>query len=97
MWVFGKLWDQWTIAFKVTTPMLHVLFAAAQLWGSWNFYRMYKKQGRIIEQKEVQADIEATVGGQDDPKIDGGATVSQSNGVVSRDGSEIELTEHPGP
>src|SRR6266536_1732405 len=29
MWVFGKLWDQWTIAFKVTTPMLHLLFAAA--------------------------------------------------------------------
>jgi exosome complex RNA-binding protein Csl4 len=58
---------------------------------------MYKRQGRIIEQKEVQADIEATVGGQDDLKIDGGAIVSQSNGVVSRDGSEIELTEHPGP
>jgi len=77
--------------------MLHVLFAAAQLWGSCNFYKMYKKQGSIIEQKEVQADAEAVVGGQDASKIDGGTIVSQSNGVVSRDGSEIELTENPKP
>jgi len=48
MWLFGSLWSRWTIAFKVTTPMLHCLFAAAQLWGSWNFYKMYKKQCRII-------------------------------------------------
>lgn len=52
MWLFGSLWTRWTMAFKVTTPMLHCLFAAAQLWGSWNFYKMYQKQQRIIHQKE---------------------------------------------
>ncbi|RDW75203.1 hypothetical protein BP6252_06345 [Coleophoma cylindrospora] len=49
MYLFGSLWDRWTIAFKVTTPMLHVLFASAQLWGTWNFWRMYQKQTRLLK------------------------------------------------
>ncbi|RDL37098.1 Uncharacterized protein BP5553_04531 [Venustampulla echinocandica] len=52
MYLFGSLWDRWTIAFKVATPMLHVLFASCQMWGSWNFYKMYQKQKRTIEMKE---------------------------------------------
>ena len=32
--------------------MLHVLFASAQLWGSWCFYQLYKKQGRLIAMSE---------------------------------------------
>ncbi|KAM3080293.1 hypothetical protein ACMFMF_003703 [Clarireedia jacksonii] len=52
MYLFGSLWPRWTLAFKITTPMLHVLFASAQLWGSWCFYKMYKKQERLIAMKE---------------------------------------------
>jgi hypothetical protein len=52
MWLFGSLWKQWTMAFKVTTPMLHVLFAACQLWGSWNFYGLWRKQLRHIARSE---------------------------------------------
>ncbi|KAH6680865.1 hypothetical protein B0J14DRAFT_614296 [Halenospora varia] len=48
MWLFGTLWDRWTIAFKVVTPMLHVLFMSCQMWGSWNFYKMYKKQEHLL-------------------------------------------------
>lgn len=48
MYMFGSLWNRWTLAFKITTPMLHVLFAAAQLWGSWNFYCLYQKQCRLL-------------------------------------------------
>ncbi len=54
MYLFGSLWDRWTMAFKVTTPMLHCLFAAAQLWGSYNFYKMYQKQDRIIAEMETE-------------------------------------------
>jgi hypothetical protein len=56
MYLFGSLWDRWTIAFKVTTPMLHLLFMSCQLWGSYNFYKMYKRQQRLIEKKEGQTD-----------------------------------------
>ncbi|KAG8167086.1 hypothetical protein KVR01_002775 [Diaporthe batatas] len=48
MYMFGSLWNKWTLAFKITTPMLHVLFAAAQLWGSWNFYCLYQRQCRLL-------------------------------------------------
>lgn len=59
MYLFGSLWPRWTIAFKVTTPMLHVLFAAAQLWGSWNFWKMYQKQCQIIRAQEDGEDLES--------------------------------------
>lgn len=48
MYMFGSLWNRWTIAFKIATPMLHILFAAAQLWGSWNFYCLYQRQCRLL-------------------------------------------------
>ena len=44
------------MAFKVTTPMLHVLFASCQLWGTWNFYKMMKRQERLIEENEGNPD-----------------------------------------
>jgi len=53
---FGSLWDRWNIAFKITTPLLHCAFSACQLHGSHVFYKMYKKQGRLIkEQKDLEA------------------------------------------
>jgi hypothetical protein len=63
MYLFGSLWNRWTIAFKLTTPMLHLLFMSCQLWGSYNFYRMYKRQQRIIDKKEGKAgDVEQLPG-----------------------------------
>jgi hypothetical protein len=59
MYLFGSVWDRWTIAFEVTTPMLHLLFMSCQLWGSYNFYKMYKRQQRLIVKKEGnEVDIE---------------------------------------
>ncbi|CZR64517.1 uncharacterized protein PAC_14415 [Phialocephala subalpina] len=52
MYLFGSLWPRWTLAFQITTPMLHILFASTQLWGSWCFYKMYKKQEQLIARKE---------------------------------------------
>jgi len=96
MYLFGSLWTRWTIAFKVTTPMLHVLFASAQLWGSYNFYRMYKKQERLIAEEE---------GGVDDIEPGSKAEEAKKDRVLvvpsereetpdSHYGSEIELTDH---
>ncbi|KAJ5887555.1 hypothetical protein N7495_007596 [Penicillium taxi] len=44
MWLFGSLWDRWQLAFKITTPLLHIAFSAAQIHGSLVFWRMYRKQ-----------------------------------------------------
>jgi hypothetical protein len=84
MFLFGTLWSRWTIAFKITTPMLHALFASAQLWGSWVFYNMYKKQGRILASKRGELDdLEVQ------PKIEeeSEGTRTETDTVASRVGS----------
>jgi len=94
MWLFGSLWNRWTIAFKVTTPMLHLLFMSAQLWGSYNFYRMYQKQCRIIAQKSgVLDDIEGAPKESEEEVKNSMKTAVGAAEPLSRDGSEIELTE----
>lgn len=45
-WLFGSLWDKWTLPFKVVTPILHALFSCAQLWGAWVFWGLSKKEAR---------------------------------------------------
>jgi hypothetical protein len=74
--------------------MLHLLFMSAQLWGSYNFYKMYQKQCRIIAQKEgVLEDIEtATKEAEEEVKHSMTIAVDPAE-LLSRDGSEIELTE----
>jgi hypothetical protein len=48
MYLWGWAWDRWTLAFKVVTPILHVIFSAAQLWGAYNFYKMWQSQKRLM-------------------------------------------------
>jgi hypothetical protein len=49
MYFWGWSWDRWTMAFRVLTPILHVVFSAAQLWGAYNFYKMWQKEKRLCE------------------------------------------------
>ncbi|PVH87625.1 hypothetical protein DL98DRAFT_448080 [Cadophora sp. DSE1049] len=86
MWLFGSLWKRWTMAFKVTTPMLHTLFAAAQMWGSWNFYKMYQRQKRLMAGEErLAGDVEF---GSEDSKVSKAAKPRSD----TREASDIELT-----
>jgi hypothetical protein len=55
MYLFGSLWHQWTLAFKVVTPILHVLFSAAQLWGSFVLFKMWQRQRGILINSKVSA------------------------------------------
>jgi hypothetical protein len=50
MWLFGSLWHRWTLPFKIVTPILHVVFSAAQLWGAKNFHSMWLKQRRLLKE-----------------------------------------------
>jgi len=63
MWLFGSLWSKWTIGFKVATPILHIIFTAAQVWGSVVFYRMWQNQKRLLaEGRGDSGDKEADSG-----------------------------------
>jgi len=53
MYLFGQLWDRWTLPFKIVTPVLHVAFSAAQLHGSHIFYKMWRKQERLLRDSRV--------------------------------------------
>ncbi|KAH8801410.1 hypothetical protein F5884DRAFT_684586 [Xylogone sp. PMI_703] len=90
MYLFGRLWSRWTIAFKIVTPILHVLFACAQLWGSWVLYTMYKKQGQILARKERE-DVEATIQLEVTNRE---RLFAAPNYGVSRNGSEVGFREH---
>lgn len=48
MWLFGSLWSHWSLSLKVVTPILHVLFSCAQLWGAWIFRQMAIQQEQLI-------------------------------------------------
>ncbi|KAN0073060.1 hypothetical protein V8E54_009174 [Elaphomyces granulatus] len=48
MYLFGSLWTQWRLAFKIVTPLLHLLFSATQLHGSLVFFKMCQKQERLL-------------------------------------------------
>lgn len=57
MYLWGWAWDRWTLAFRVITPILHIIFSAAQLWGARNFYLMWKEQKLLIRQKEADVEV----------------------------------------
>lgn len=57
MWLFAGLWDRWTLPFKVVTPILHALFSAAQLWGAYNFWQLWKKQEKLLAEQRQAAEL----------------------------------------
>ncbi|KAM0307170.1 hypothetical protein ACHAO8_010563 [Botrytis cinerea] len=83
MFLFGSLWNRWTLAFKISTPLLHVVFMAAQLWGTWNFVGLYRRQGVLMREKEKR-DVEEGRG------ADGLDGMAERNGDEERSMSEIE-------
>ncbi|KAI9774372.1 MAG: hypothetical protein M1840_004266 [Geoglossum simile] len=57
MYLFGKLWNRWTLAFKIVTPVLHIAFSACQLHGSCIFWKMMKRQQNYIREAAAGEDI----------------------------------------
>jgi hypothetical protein len=56
MYFWGHAWDRWSLTFKIVTPILHVIFTAAQGWGSWNFYKMWQSQKKKLHAKDADAE-----------------------------------------
>lgn len=57
-YLFGSLWPEWQLAFKIVTPVLHIAFSATQLHGSRVFWRMWRRQRGIIEGLELGGRVE---------------------------------------
>ena len=56
-YLFGSLWSQWQLAFKIVTPILHVAFSATQIHGSRIFYFMWRKQKKLLaEQRRIESE-----------------------------------------
>jgi hypothetical protein len=51
-WLFGSLWHRWTLPFKIVTPILHVLFSAAQLFGAKNLRGMWLEQKKLRREQK---------------------------------------------
>ncbi|KAK6348078.1 hypothetical protein TWF718_005896 [Orbilia javanica] len=50
MYLFGIMWDQWELSFKLATPLLHIAFSAAQLHGSNIFRKMMIREGKRMRE-----------------------------------------------
>ncbi len=83
MYLFGSLWDQWQIAFKVATPILHTAFCAAQLHGSRIFFIQWRKQARFAREGRG---IEAG------PKQEGDISPQSSKQLLEESTAEISQT-----
>ena len=56
MWLFGYHWGDWTLPFKIATPLLHTMFSAAQVWGTKNYWCMWKQHEKML--REDMEDLE---------------------------------------
>jgi hypothetical protein len=82
MWLFGSLWHRWTLPFKIVTPLLHILFAAAQLWGSYVFWRLWQREkARVagLDAADVEMGREGHGGEESPPGTAAEKTVSVQN------------------
>jgi hypothetical protein len=47
--LFGYVWSEWTIEFKILSPLLHFLFSIAQLWGVRVFWQMSRHHRALAD------------------------------------------------
>lgn len=60
-WLWSTLWKQWTLPFKIVTPILHALFSAAQLFGAWIFWKLARKERSKLESPQALGQQETEV------------------------------------
>jgi hypothetical protein len=86
MYFFGLLWYHFSLGLRISTPMLHIAFSAAQLHGTRIFYMMWKKQEKLIRERD---DLEKAPGLPSE-----GSVVSSEGGVdASSQGDRHEDSE----
>lgn len=66
MYLFGSYWDRWNVEFKVLTPILHLIFSAAQVWGTKNYWQMWQQANGRLGRSKRKDDEEARVEGKEE-------------------------------
>lgn len=56
-YLWGSLWQTWTLEWKIVTPLLHLAFSATQMHGSIIFYKMWKKQRSLIRKEPSDPEL----------------------------------------
>lgn len=69
MTLFGLLWQDWSLSLNIATPLLHLLFSCAQLWGAWIFYGLAKQQQGKSRKKELDSDRDGSSCGPSEESI----------------------------
>jgi len=59
--IFASVWKHWTLEFKILSPLLHVLFSCAQVFGAWVFWDMARKQVKLANGKKPEPNVELEV------------------------------------
>jgi hypothetical protein len=87
MTLFGQSWDKWELSFKIITPILHVLFTAAQLHCARVLAALWmKEKRRLFEEERRIMDPESST--EEDPKKPNTVQLTDSNGEeLPRDNS----------
>lgn len=86
-YLFGSLWQQWQLVFKIVTPVLHCAFSATQLHGSRIFYKMYKRQCGFLNEAEEPSGREQGEAGE---KAKGEIRDVRTGGTTVEDGVTVQ-------
>jgi len=103
--LFGESWSRWELSFKIVTPILHVVFTAAQLHGSRILLSMWRKEKRKLAEEYAELnDIEGVrvmnkkKDSQDAEEVREATVIvaGSSIDIASEDCSSPDSTEKPG-
>lgn len=59
-YLLGNSWSRWELSFKIVTPILHVLFTAAQIHAAKILCIMWKKEKTKLARETEEEDLEAS-------------------------------------
>lgn len=54
MYIWGSAWHRWSLPFKIITPILHIIFSSAQIWGAYTFVGMWKSEKKELHEEKKQ-------------------------------------------
>ncbi|CAI6331690.1 unnamed protein product [Periconia digitata] len=53
-WIYVALFKRWRAELKIVTPIMHMLFTTAQLWGARALRGLAQKQKKLLEQEKTR-------------------------------------------
>ncbi|KAK6532554.1 hypothetical protein TWF281_006739 [Arthrobotrys megalospora] len=83
MYLFGILWSEWELSFKIATPLLHIAFLAAQLHGTNILRKMMIREGKRMRGGVMSTEKQGSECGALKKKVSGSTDAGSSLGSLS--------------